>query len=702
MSQPVRGRDVRADIQVLRAFAVAVVVLAHLRPHGRLAGGYVGVDIFFVISGFLITSHLVEHVPTNVHGLLEFWGRRVRRLLPAALVVLAVTAVAGWLWLPESQWSSTAAQIRAAATYWVNWRLASDSIDYFAAGTPASPVQHYWSLSVEEQFYLVWPILLLVLTWLGWRLVRRRWLYFVGLLAVTAVSFWWSVTYTHRAPAAAYFVSTTRFWELGAGGLLAVAYPVVSRVRATRWGERTGVPMAYLGWLSMGAAVLRFSEGTAIPGWRAGLPVAGALLVIAAEAPLDWYPVHVLQWLGDHSYSIYLWHWPLLLIEPAALHSSRGKWDDTAIVVTTLALAALTKRFLEDPVRQLAWWRRFVPTYAMGASGMAVVIALALTWSGVEDHRQEVYKRHLAAQLAEQARCFGALALDPGRNCDRSLDGAFAPNTSVWQVGVITVNEAGLDPVKCNSYQFDWVVKRCDAGDLSSPVTAVLAGNSHALQWLEAMSSIADERHWHLITYYATSCPFASLPHSAFDPAYVHCGEWEQAVLNSIIQLKPNLVVTSDLAYQARYAGWFKPGFGRPQFVDAYASAYRKLADAGIKTVVINDTPAASGGDKADPKQFDNADPVACLNAHPANYLPCSAPRSEWEYADPAVDAIQRIASPTITSVNLNDHICGPTVCDAVVGGVRVRQDFSHLTPTYVHTLIPYLQPALVQAVARE
>jgi peptidoglycan/LPS O-acetylase OafA/YrhL len=700
MSRPLRERDLRLDIQVLRAFAVGVVVCAHLWPYGRFSGGFVGVDIFFVISGFLITSHLLGQVPTNPAGLLDFWARRVRRLLPAALAVLVATSVAAWCWLPEAQWSDTARQVRAAATYWINWQLAGDAVDYFGAGEPASPVQHYWSLAVEEQFYLVWPLLILALTWVGWRLRDRRWLYFSGLLVVAGASLWWSVTYTSTSPAPAYFVTTTRVWELGAGGLLAVAAPVIERISATRWGERARVPVAYAGWLLMGAAVLRFSDHTAIPGWRAGVPVAGALLVIAANAPLDWYPVRALQWLGDHSYAIYLWHWPLLVIEPAATHSARGWKDDTAIIVAMLVLAALTKRYLEDPVRKLAWWRRHVPTYAMGAAGMAVVIALAGVWIGVENSRQKDYDRQLAAQLAGAEPCFGAAALDPGSNCGRSLQGAYVPRSSTWQVGAINEDKPGLNSLKCNSPAHDWVVTRCDAGDVSSPVTVVLAGNSHALQWLEAVSNIADAERWHLITYYAEGCPLAMWPRETFMPEFARCAGWEKEVLSSIVALNPTLVVTSNLGYRFRFNGWFKPDIGEFQAVDAYAAAFAELKDAGIRTLVIHDAPAATGGDKSDPSMYENADPIRCLEAHPTDYSPCSAPRSEWEYRDPAVDAVERTHSPKITSVDLNDHICGPEICDAVVGGVRVRQDHSHLTGTYVHTLIPHLRPALVASVS--
>ncbi|GIF20869.1 peptidoglycan/LPS O-acetylase OafA/YrhL [Actinoplanes tereljensis] len=702
MSGSVRDRAVRFDIQALRAFAVVAVVIAHLWPHGWVPGGYVGVDIFFAISGFLITSHLMERVRPNFRGVLDFWARRVRRLLPASLAVLAVTAVAGWFWLPESQWAQAARQIRAAATYWINWQLAGDSVDYFATGTAESPVEHYWSLAVEEQFYLVWPLFLLALTGLGWRLRDRRWLYFGGLFVVAGASLWWSIQYTSTTPAAAYFVSTTRIWELAAGSLLAVAYPELVRARArsrTR-GKRIRICTAYAGWVLMLFSVLLFTVDTPIPGWHALLPVVGALLVIGTNAHLAWYPARVLQWLGDHSYSIYLWHWPLLLIEPAAFDTSRGWLDNAGIIVVTLGLAALTKRYLEDPVRTLAWWRPLVRTYALGAAGMVIVIALAATWSSAESRRQDVYQRHLTEAVARGDRCFGAGALDPGVDCGRSLKGAFYPQTSTWQVGAIYSDQPGLDSQKCNSIGDQWPVTRCDAGDQSSPTKVVLAGNSHAFQWLEALADLAETEHWHLITYYASGCPLTDIPRELFQPATVHCADWQQNVLNTIIQLKPTLMVTSNLSYENRYASWFTTSLGRPQLADAYTSAYQRLRDAGIRTVVINDTPSPSGGNKLQPSDYPNADPIGCLNDNPDNYQVCSAPRSDWEYHDPALDAVSRIGSPLITSVDLNNHICGPEVCDAVVGGVRVRQDESHLTATYVHTLIPYLRPALMAAIA--
>ncbi|MGN6742482.1 MAG: acyltransferase family protein, partial [Amnibacterium sp.] len=193
-------RGVRGDIQALRAAAVTMVLLYHLWPK-RLTGGFTGVDVFFVISGFLITTHLLAHPPRRARDLLAFWSRRIRRLLPASLLVLLVTLAASRLFAPATTWSSTAAQVRAAALYVVNWRLADDSVDYLASQDAPTPVQHFWSLSVEEQFYLVWPILILLLV-LTARLLRtnRGAVVTGGLGVVVALSLAYSVAETAAEP----------------------------------------------------------------------------------------------------------------------------------------------------------------------------------------------------------------------------------------------------------------------------------------------------------------------------------------------------------------------------------------------------------------------------------------------------------------------------------------------------------------------
>ena len=271
---PIARADVRPEIQGLRAVAVAVVVVCHFWP-SALPGGFVGVDVFFAISGFLITSHLLREVAaTGRVSLAGFWARRARRILPAALLVLALCALATLAWVPEVHRAQFFAEIRASTFYVENWQLAHTAVDYFAADQGPSPVQHFWSLSAEEQFYLVWPVLILAAAAIGLRARSRRRV-FAALAAVTAGSLAYSIYKTGADPAAAYFVTPTRAWEFGLGGLLAFC-----RVRAP-----ARLRVAVAGLVAIAVAAATFSADTAFPGVAALLPVLGACAVIWARAP---------------------------------------------------------------------------------------------------------------------------------------------------------------------------------------------------------------------------------------------------------------------------------------------------------------------------------------------------------------------------------------------------------------------------------
>lgn len=345
---------VRVDIQVLRAVAVVLVVANHAST-GAISGGYVGVDVFFVISGFLITSHLLKKPPRTGRDLGVFWARRIRRLFPAALLVLAVTLVATRLVAPATRWADTAWQSIASTLYVQNWALAADSVNYLAAENAPSPVQHYWSLSVEEQFYLLWPIFILAVSALAlrYRLHSRR-LTMLAIAVVTLASFGLSVWWTGRSPASAYFITPTRMWELGVGSLAAGL-----AIRTPPAGVRSA-----LSWLGVGLIVLTamtFGPDTEFPGWVALLPVMSTALVIVAHADGPQAAGRVLGrrpvvWLGDVSYSVYLWHWPLIVLVPFVSGGSRGVLDTVAVLVATLVLAGVTKKHVED--RFVVWATR--------------------------------------------------------------------------------------------------------------------------------------------------------------------------------------------------------------------------------------------------------------------------------------------------------------------------------------------------------
>ncbi|GAB6898339.1 acyltransferase family protein [Kineosporia succinea] len=332
----------RNDIQGLRAVAVLTVLLYHtgLGPEG----GFIGVDVFFVLSGFLITGLLVrEHDRNGRISLPQFWSRRAKRLLPASSLVLVVTLIVTRFYLPAGRWDSIGSDAIAASAYVVNWRLAAESVDYLAEGAAASPLQHYWSLSIEEQFYVVWPLLMSLVL-----LARTRKVAIAVIALVTAGSFALALA-TYDAQT--YFTTQTRVWELAAGALAAV---VMASSRHQRFAANPPRWTGLLSWVGLaGILALLFvvKPATMWPGPMTGLVVVCTLLVLgfgahpnSAGAVLSLKPM---TWLGDISYSLYLWHWPLVIFaeRDGVLTTAEGWY----IVAAGIALATATYFLVEQP-----------------------------------------------------------------------------------------------------------------------------------------------------------------------------------------------------------------------------------------------------------------------------------------------------------------------------------------------------------------
>ena len=697
-AQTGRAGGLRTDIQGLRAIAVSLVLVYHLVPR-QLTGGFIGVDVFFVISGFLITSHLLAHPPRNGRDLLAFWGRRIRRLLPASLLVLASTLVASRLVAPETQWENTARQASAAARYVVNWLLASDSVDYLAAENAPSPVQHFWSLSVEEQFYLGWPIVILVLAWLGVRRGASRGVLAAGVVTVVGASLAWSVHLTATNPAAAYFVTTTRIWELAAGGLLAALLPWVGRGTPAPHDPGTEQGRALLAWAGLvmiAWAAVDYTVGTPFPSWRALLPVVGTVLVIGAHAGTErWSPGAVLatrpmQWLGDASYSVYLWHWPLIVLVPFVSGGRLGLLDKAAIVVATLLLAAVTKVYVEDAFRTAWWSRRLLATYVVGALGMAVVIGLAAAQTHEVHVREGEAADRLERALTGDDPCFGAPSLDDGRACPAPT-GQPVPAPALAAKDKSEAYASVSGGKDCWSYLPSFRDVSCDFGDPDADVTVALVGNSHAGQWLPALQTIAENRGWRVRTYLASRCAMSGV-RQQFDTADQSsaCQDWVERTTARVAADKPDVVVLSNrVSVPAE-------GHSRDESRALYEAGYREVlttwADSGLRVIGLHDTPApVDGGAEAVPD---------CLAAEPEDQAACGGARTEWEPDDPVMTAVRAVGDPDVVGLDVNDHICSDRTCAAVVGGVVAYFDGSHLTATYARTLAPYLEPTLVRSVA--
>ncbi|MFG3302234.1 SGNH hydrolase domain-containing protein [Micromonospora chersina] len=670
----------RPDIEGLRALAVLLVVLWHAGvPY--VSGGFVGVDVFFVISGYLITTGMAAEVAARGRlSLGRFWARRAKRLLPSSALVLLAALVLTYLLLPDIRWRDTAGDVVSSALYLVNWRLAEQSVDYLAVGQAPSIVQHYWSLAVEEQFYLVWPVLLVGVAWLARRGrtpgSRFRALAFGAVGVVWAASFAWSVLLVEADPGRAYFVTTTRMWELAVGALLALA-PI---------RRLTGAVAAAAGWLgvaAIAASAVVLSTSTPFPGTMALPATVGAALVIAAGATGRYGPVALLrlppmQFLGGISYTLYLWHWPLLVVLTARMPDP----DPPAVVATvalSVVLAYLTSRLVERPVwhsPRLAVRPRVALAVGAACTVLSVCAGLA-------------FQTAVTAPAAPRAG--GGVPDAPGAAV-LSADGATAAGAPVDRAPSVvpdpSVARDDLPSVysdRCHAGPTERAVLRCAYGPQDATVTIAVVGDSHAAQWVPTLRAVAERRNWRLLTYTKSGCPALDVEVVGADgqrPVDT-CAAWNRELPDRLAADRPNLVVTSSYNYSAYRDGRTLKGTeGRTALVDGMRRTWRSLA--GIAPVVVlRDTPAP------------RLDVAECVSAHREELTRCAVPRDE---ALKGIGPLQMDAVRGLTGVrlvDLNDAICPADRCAAVIGGVLVYRDTNHLTATYARTLAARLDEQL-------
>ncbi|MET0819904.1 MAG: acyltransferase family protein [Aeromicrobium sp.] len=677
-------RAVRPEIQALRAGAALLVVLYHLWP-GRLPGGFMGVDVFFVISGFLITSHLArEATSTGRIRLGRFWARRARRLLPAAYLVLAASAVAVFAWLPRLDWTQNFREILSSALYVQNWRLATDAVDYLAADNAPSVAQHYWTLSVEEQFYLAWPLLVLVAVLAAARLRLRQLPTVTAVVAVaTAASFAYSLWLTYDSVSFAYFSTFTRAWEFGAGALLALLTLRASqgRRRAPVLPPLVGAAISWTGLLVLLYCGLFLTGSTPFPGFAALLPVLATVAVIAAGMPdsqlsprrlIELRPV---QWTGDISYPLYLWHWPAIVVLPAVLGNDLGFGPRVAILVATFAAAAATKRFVEDPVRtgrRLGIQRSSV-TFAFTAVGAAAITVACLGGIRSADAAADRSQQQTAAVSAKPPRCFGAASMAPGRACvNPALDGMLVPDTTA-----VRRDDASYAGCRSSNRANDTCVFG-NRDDPSLPHVVVL-GDSHARSVLPPFVTLAKQGKIFLMAQVKGGCNWSTNPHPNADRAIADdCYEWRDSV-NAWLDANAadiDLVVTTALAHP-------DPASGPSEQVAGFAETWRTMTDRGIPVAAIRDNP------------FHSSDTNTCLaRERTITASSCALPRAKaFPNYDPLIAATREVKDSTL--LDFTRYYCTETSCPAVIGGVNVYRDVSHISKTYMTTMTPYFEAEL-------
>jgi peptidoglycan/LPS O-acetylase OafA/YrhL len=650
----------RPDVEGLRAVAIVLVLLCHARV-GAAAGGYVGVDVFFVISGFVITRVLVAELDaTGGLSLARFYARRVKRLMPQALTVIVVVVVGSSLLLPPLLADAVAGDVTAAGAYAMNWRLSAAAVDYFAVAGDR-PLDHFWSLAVEEQFYVAWPLLLLVLS-LG-RRSRARGRLTLAVGAIAAASFAFALREVRVAPESAYFSPAARGWELALGGLVALA------LAGRPLPRRVAPAAAWAGAVAIALAATRFGPGTAMPGWPALLPTTGAAMLIAAGAcAAPARPTRALSsrpacYVGRISYAWYIWHWPVLVFV-----APRSTAVAVAVVLASIVPAIATHRWIEEPLRRSSFHMRrpkLTLGVALACPAFAAACGIALSASIPSTPRLAASEVEGVAQLARtRAIQESASGLRP---TPREAD---ADRGRAYEDGCLVDERAVKSPP-------------CVYGDRRSTTTVVLFGDSHAMQFFPALDRIARRRHWRLVELTKSGCPPppVRVVYTLSGRDYRECPAWRDYALRRIEQERPALVVAASSAHYDVIDGSGRR-VGRDAGARALAAAYggvlRRLRDSAPHVAVIGDPPRPP------------LDVPSCVSQSLKRLRRCA-------FTPDAALARSRIVSAAVgrvTGIRLIDparRLCLPDVCPAVIGDVLVYRNSGHLTATVVVTLRRWL-----------
>jgi len=741
-------RSYRADIQGLRALAVALVVAYHAGAPA-LGGGYIGVDVFFVISGYLITNLLwSELVRSRAISFTAFYARRARRLLPMAMLVLAFTMVASAALLPPLEVRSVWKDGIATALYWANYRFAALHTNYLSSAAPPSPFQQYWSLGVEEQFYLLWPLLLALVAEPVWRRVpflrgpqrhqprhvppsRARAL--AALFALAGASFGLSYWLTGLDQPWAFFSLPTRAWELAAGGLVALASPALARVPRP--------VLAVTGWAGLGAIVagaLIFGPSTPFPGAAALVPVLGAAAVLVGGlVSCPWGAVALLgrrplQLGGDISYSWYLWHWPLMALFPYLSGHALTLGEGLALAGASGALAYVSYVAVEQPARRSAWltkrpWRSLGAGAALSASGVLTCVAATWALPAFEGHgvapvaaapaplappkgRLSNPGEPKASQAAHQSpaspagedknrspsrlRAESPLAAAKARlraqervvaaAVQRSAATRYVPANLDLPLGQVSSSEAPPFLDGCMQGFTGTELLPCQFADVSSPTTAVLFGDSHAVMWFPALDRVAEAHHWRLVVWAKATCPPVDI--ALFSPdlgtPYTECEQWRSEVMARIAAMHPLLVVLGiapnyDTAYDVTQDG--------PAWMAGLSRTIEALRRSGAHVLVMG------------PVESPNTLVPDCLSAHPDNVAFCNVPSKEthvgiglvgYDNAGLAAEAktVERAGG---WFANVKSWFCAPSICPVIIGNIVVFRDNSHITVQYADYLEP-------------
>ena len=645
----VRSSGFRTDIEGLRGVAVLLVVFYHCGVRA-LGGGFIGVDVFFVLSGYLITGLLVTEIQKNSRlRLADFYARRVRRLLPASAAVLLVTLLlAGILMAPsEIQFAGRAA--RATALYLSNMFFALNAADYFAPSAATNPMLHTWSLAVEEQFYIFWPFLII----LGLQVCRSQRVLIGLLTGLTLVSFTVGVWLTACSGTFAFYGLPARAWEFGSGGLAALVPRAALRLSSSVWRL-----IGWVGLLLVLSAAVFISSNAGFPGWVALGPCVGtaATLLACVAAPQSGVAVPLgsgpLQFLGKLSYSWYLWHWPVLVLA-AAIFPNVNWLGKCASALAALAMAVAMHRVIENPIRFHPYLvRRPMLTLSVGAALMLICFTAASV------------SIRFAARLSK-APVMQNITASAGDVADMPRD-------------------------QCVTLGDSPTVKTCNFGSWSSYRQMVLFGDSHAIQWFDAFQRVAQEGDWKLTTVLKSGCPAADVTPPEMDvKSGANCLAWRKQALRTIISMHPALVIVGS---SNTYLNDIRNPRARRVGIDEWRYGTRRMLEtltgAGLRVVVMRDVPRPP---------FDIPTCLARSARH--RWYPGGGCEFEESTAlNPLVFAAEEQASAGLANVkfmDMTDQLCRNGWCASTQDGIIAYRDDNHLTGAFARHLAPAVQGRL-------
>lgn len=693
------GWSRRADIQGLRGLAVGLVVAAHAHvPH--LAGGFVGVDVFFVISGFLITTLMVrETTLTGRLDLVEFYRRRARRILPAATVTLLAVVAYSAATSAVTRLSAVIADAWWSAFFFVNVHFARIGTDYFADQRP-SPLQHFWSLSVEEQFYLAWPLVMLVAArWAPPRLRRRV----LGalLLVVMVGSAVWAVHLGHVDATAAYFSTPARSYELAAGGLLAVAVwgswtapHAGQQASSTPRIRRRRQPVVWTGSLSLlsgagvatlAAVALVWGSDTPFPTWRAALPVAATVVMLAT--PRSWAArllgLRPMRFLGDISYSLYLWHWPILVFGTAHLAGVPAPIRSTLLVAASVTVATLSYRLVEQPFHTGAVrMPQRLGALVLWPAMLALVGVSVLGGRAYADHRLDAqraaarawYAAHHAA-APDEAGSQGSPLAGVESELSQALKLAHAGAPIQPDLDLEShAHDIFQDEYPCYAHWRSRRTALCPQGDVDAKPLVMLVGDSHAGMWQAALDRLGVERHFRLISLIKPACdPYDVVQRTSLMPAEA-CTSFKAWSRKTIARLHPDALILGARGYNVVQVA---PGSTlEATWSQGVASAVRTLSALAPQVAVLGDIPSHPDG-------F-----LDCLSNPGATALDCV---SDDDSAETRSNPITRaaITGSKAKWVDMTPLVCSDGECPLVVGDRILYYNLDHVTNTWSRYVAP-------------